>query len=306
MAGAVRTWHVHGMTVISRKSAGYILCLVAGLLVSAPDAAFSTDASCPPDLHLAKLVAGSDFILTGRMQIDRQQFIAEAGKPSPNWIEIPAKIDHLMKGENLTEPLIRFDPKHRPYKPSNDAVLGLSGLPTIMFLTQVDEGPRGLYFAGYTPDALRPATEQSIGEIKAEILRQVDILRLWRADTTLPHFEEVRALIAHLGHVSGAEQQRVFDQLEALGYPAVPAIIAQMDNRQPLLTHSISLVNHAKNAFEGMRHYGPDQVVDALDAILNQITGESFGSIQNGGSDREREASVAGWRVYAATLRCQK
>jgi hypothetical protein len=72
-----------------------------------------------------------------------------------------------------------------------------------------------------------------------------------------------------------------------------------------LRTQAISLVNHTPNAFEAMRHYGPEQVVDGLDAVLNQITGESFGSIANGGSDRQRAASVAGWRIYAADLPCK-
>ena len=106
--------------------------------------------------------------------------------------------------------------------------------------------------------------------------------------------------------VDGDQQQHVFDQLEALGYVAVPAIIAQMDDRRHLRTQAISLVNHAPDAFEGMRHYGPEQVGDGLDAVLNQITGESFGSIVNGGSSRQRDAVVAGWRVYAADLACKQ
>jgi hypothetical protein len=79
-----------------------------------------------------------------------------------------------------------------------------------------------------------------------------------------------------------------------------------MDDRRPLRTQAISLVNHAPNAFEATRHYGPDQVVDGLDAVLRQITGQSFGSIENGGSSRERDAAVAGWRIYAADLPCKR
>ena len=83
-------------------------------------------------------------------------------------------------------------------------------------------------------------------------------------------------------------------------------MIAQMDDRRPLRTQAISLVNHAPDAFEGMRHYGPEQVVDGLNAVLSQITGESFGSIENGGSGRQRDAAVAGWRVFGADLACKK
>ncbi|EIZ79892.1 RDD domain-containing protein [Novosphingobium sp. Rr 2-17] len=202
--------------------------------------------------------------------------------------------------------LLRFYPQDATYKPSNGAMLGLAGEPAILFLTRVDDGPVGLYFAGYTPDALKRATDLTVAAARAEAARQAQIVASWRADTTLPHFAEVRALIASLGQVNGDQQQRVFDRLEALGEVAVPAIIAQMDDRRPLRTQAISLVNHAQDAFEGMRHYGPEQVVDGLDAVLNQVTGESFGSIVNGGSTRQRDAVVAGWKVFAADLACKQ
>jgi hypothetical protein len=123
-------------------------------------------------------------------------------------------------------------------------------------------------------------------------------------DTTLPRYSEVHKLIASLGRVSGEDQQRAFNRLEALGQEAVPAIIAQMDDRRALRTAAISLANHSPDAFESVRHCGPKQVVDGLDAVLNQITGQSFGSIMNGGSDRQRDAAVAGWRIYAADRDC--
>lgn len=170
----------------------------------------------------------------------------------------------------------------------------------------MDQEPNGLYFAGYTPDALRPVTKQAVAATRAEVTRQAQIIASWRADSKLPRFLEVRALIAQLGQVSGNEQHRVFNELEALGEEAVPAIIAQMDDRRLLPTRAISLVNHAPDAFEAMRHYGSEKVVDGLDAVLSQITGASFGSITNGGSDRQRDSAVAGWRIYASNLRCRK
>lgn len=188
----------------------------------------------------------------------------------------------------------------------DEAVLGLAGEPAILFLTRMDDGPVGLYFAGYTPDALKPATDLTLAAVRSEASRQARIVASWHADTTLTHYAEVRALIARLGRVNGNQQQQVFNRLEALGEAAVPAIIAQMDDRRALRTQEISLVNHAPNAFEKLRHYSPEQVVDGLDAVLNQITGQSFGSIVNGGSRRQRAATVAGWQVFAADLACKE
>jgi hypothetical protein len=101
-------------------------------------------------------------------------------------------------------------------------------------------------------------------------------------------------------------QQQLFGKLERLGSSAVPAIIAQMDDRRPLAVQQISLKNRFPGAFESVRHYGPELIVDGLDTILNQLTGQSFGFIGNGGSDEDRRRAVLGWRTYAAKLVCRE
>jgi hypothetical protein len=93
-------------------------------------------------------------------------------------------------------------------------------------------------------------------------------------------------------------EQQAFADLEALGCPAVPAIIERMDDRRSLPDPRISLKNKSPQAFEGLRHYGPQEVVDALAAILNQITGQNFGFIYNGATDAERTKTVRGWRDF--------
>ena len=107
---------------------------------------------------------------------------------------------------------------------------------------------------------------------------------------------------------TGTEQRAVAD-LESLGCPAVPAIIKQMDDRRKLPHPHISLKNKSSYSFEGMRHYAPEQVVDALAAILNQITGRDFGFISTGATDQERTKAIRGWRNFLkntpAKLRCR-
>jgi hypothetical protein len=93
-------------------------------------------------------------------------------------------------------------------------------------------------------------------------------------------------------------EQQAFTDLESLGCPAVPAIIERMDDRRKLPEPRISLQNKSPDAFEGLRHYGPEKVVDALAAILNQITGKDFGFIYNGATDTERDKAVSGWRDF--------
>ena len=282
------------------------LMAAAAICTAGPAPAENAPIPCPVDAKLATLLAASDLVLMGRMNVPKQGLADEARRPSPKYLDIPIEVALVAKGESVGSATVRFYTQDSPYKPSNEAVLALAGEPALLFLTRGDYGAAGLNFAGYRPDALTRATDPGVVAVRAEVSRQTRIAASRPAGTMLPHFTEVRALIARLGRVSGNRQQRVFDQLEALGEAAVPAIIAQMDDRRSLRTQAISLVNHAPDAFEGMRHYGPEQVVDGLDAVLNQITGESFGSIMNGGSDRRRATTVAGWRVYAADLRCSR
>ena len=282
------------------------LGLSAGSVAPTAGAPLSIPASCPANAKLADLLAGSDLVLLGTMDVPRRRLADQAQKSAPEYVDIPILVHEVLKGAAVGNAAVRFYPKDTPYKPTNQAVLGLAGTPAILFLTRVDEGPIGLYFAGDTPDALSSGTGATVDTTRAEVARQVRITRSYLANPALPRFSEVTALIARLGRVSGGEQQRVFDRLVALGETAVPAIVAQMDVRRPLRTQAIALENHSPNAFEGTRHYGPEQVVDGLDAVLNQITGASYGSIMNGGSDRQRGATVAGWRVHASDLVCSK
>jgi hypothetical protein len=96
-------------------------------------------------------------------------------------------------------------------------------------------------------------------------------------------------------------EQKAFANLEGLGCAAVPAIIRRMDDRRRLPDPQIALRNKSPQAFEGIRHYGPEEVVDALAAILNQMTGQDFGFIYNGAADEERTKAIRGWRKYLET-----
>jgi hypothetical protein len=261
---------------------------------------------CPMDTALSALIADSDYILLGTMRVPLEELQRQAGAERPDYIDIPVDIERTAKGMPVASAVIRFYPVDAWYKPSTSTVAKLSGEPALLFLTQVDDGPAGLYFAGSTPGALRPAGAQTMKAVESEVKRQASVLESWVADPSLPHFPEVQRLIAMLGLVRGDEQRRIFEQLEQLGERAVPAIVANMDDRRPLLDKQISLRNRSPAAFERVRHYRPDLVVDALSAVLNQITDKNFGSIHNGGTERQRTAAVAGWRIYASGLHCAR
>jgi hypothetical protein len=115
---------------------------------------------------------------------------------------------------------------------------------------------------------------------------------------------QVTSLIAKMVHKR--TENKAFVDLEALGCAAVPSIIQRMNDRRKLPGPTISLENKSPTAFEGLRHYGPEKVVDALAAILNQITGQDFGFIYNGATDAERTNAIQGWRDWLRRTPAEK
>jgi hypothetical protein len=158
------------------------------------------------------------------------------------------------------------------------------------------------YFANYKTERSLIFFESTLADsIAAEVEFQCEILQKalyanFFADEELG--EKVKSLI---GDMTDAEKEtQAFEELEKLGKAAVPYIILSMDNFNELPIKRISLINNFPGAFEGVRHYGPHLVVDALAAILNQINGESFGNISNGSdtTNAQRNHAIDGWRIY--------
>ncbi|MEJ2817683.1 hypothetical protein [Caulobacter sp. CCG-8] len=272
-----------------------VATLVAGPAAAAPRA-------CPASPELARLVAASSSIVEARFGLSQATLAKTVEHPA--YIAAP-----LADATSLKGPMpgaVQIYPKDEAYLPPPDALRAAVDRRALLFLTQAGSPPQ-FYFAGYSPKALTPATAQAQAGVRSEIARQAAFLRAVPAPAA--HDAEVRRLVSELGGLRGrpgadVRQRAIFARLEALGPAGVPAIVAHMDDRHVLAVPAISLTNHAADAFEGVRHYGPEQVVDALDAILNQITGQSFGAISNGGTEEQRGAAVSGWRVYVADLGC--
>lgn len=98
--------------------------------------------------------------------------------------------------------------------------------------------------------------------------------------------------------VTPGGEQPAFTELEALGTPAVPYIVGHLGDMRPLPEAELSLSNASPTAFEGIRHYSPETVHDALAAILNQLSGQNFEFVYNGASMHERQANTAQWRAW--------
>jgi hypothetical protein len=217
-----------------------------------------------------------------------------------NFASIEIHPTRAMKGSLPPGVAIRQYLSDEAYYVKRETLLTLDSKPVIVFLVLATDGADhpALYFAN--EHGLEAAEGGRVAEINAEIMRQNEVLTHWESDSTLKDFIVVSALINKTTMKNDAAQ--AYKGLEALGRDGVSAIVAQMNDRRDLGVQWIDLVN-PPNFWEGIRHYGPKKVVDALSAILSQITGEDFGDIVNGGSDAERDHDVAGWRIYDDILR---
>lgn len=108
----------------------------------------------------------------------------------------------------------------------------------------------------------------------------------------------LQAMVAELidqTTVSEKLERRAFRELELLGESAVPYMIGSLGDSRMLAERSISLTNRESQTFEERRQYVPVTVHDALSAILNQVTGESFVFVYNGATPQERNENRNKW-----------
>ena len=245
------------------------------------------------------LVAKSSVILTGTLEMPVDRIRACLASNCHAYVDVTVTTGQVLKGHAPPHLAVRWFTELRHHAPEPERVISFNGRQALIFLHEVqDPAVKGFYFAGDTPRALSDAGDAHVQEVRREVAAQQEILLRFAEDfppAKEPLLGKVRGLMD--AATRKATQADAFRRLEELGTEGVPAIIIAMDDRRDLADAAISLRN-LHGGWEGVRHYGPQKVVDAMDAILNQITGEYFGDIQNGGTEAERNAVVERWRIY--------
>ena len=127
-----------------------------------------------------------------------------------------------------------------------------------------------------------------------------DAAKQFKAEASSPSSDLMANRVADLvdSVIQKDHEQEAFTKLEALGMESVPYIVSHLSDSRRLPIQAISLINKSVNAFEGLRHYGPEVVHDALAAILNQITGQSFEFVYNGASSEQRQKNTRAWEAW--------
>lgn len=268
-------------------------------------------ALCPPppaDPDLALLVARSSTIVTGAIDLSPAKLLAHDKTDDA----MQAHLDKVkaLKGHvslPVTIDILRFHGKGL----SQRDLMAANGSDRIFFLASIEANNHNFILSDMRP-ITAAAGANTTDAVVREITRQANLLATWKPDTLAPHYTQVRDLIAELAAVqkdtpnAPETQQAILVKIEALGPAAIPAIVALMDDRRPYISRSIAVWSDDPKAWE-IWQVGADKIVDALSLVLWKITNESYvpgpgpGEIE---TDEERDATVAGWRVYASGLSC--
>lgn len=260
----------------------FIACVVLGLLMTS-----AATVRSEPTTELWRLCAGSSTIATGTLQYsggdDVTLDVAETlkGKPAAH---LAFNRNGAVSGQTVNEADLN----------------AVNGRRVLVFLVTRDiylqPGHAKTTLADETSSALRLATESDARAVRAEVARQARVVHDWRPHPAWPHRAAVAALIRKT--LNPQTENKAFEDLEALGPSAVPAMVDLMDDRRPLGTPWISLPIKDPTFWEGRYIGKPELVVDAIAAILSNMTDEYFGNLVNGGSELERATEVSAWRVY--------
>ncbi|MBK8096096.1 MAG: hypothetical protein IPK26_03265 [Planctomycetes bacterium] len=236
-------------------------------------------------------------IARGVLRVDRDAVAAAA--TGGDYVSIDVEVQEMVHGAEARTVRFRHfvPPKAEPrpeLRPDPDELLALDGTDRVVFLSLAD---KDLYLVDNLGTAIALPERELLARLKQ---REVLHRKLQRLPIPIDATRQAQVAGALATIVADREQQRQsFAAMVQLGRAALPEIIAAMNDRRLLPERELTLANAGAGAFEGQRHYRPKRVVDGVTAVLNELTGESFGFLGNGARDEERDAAVQAWTIYA-------
>jgi hypothetical protein len=239
-----------------------------------------------------RLVANSSLIVRARMvvPVEKVEETIKTGKES--FVTLRFDVLDTLKGTGgLKSVQAVYRSGAESYNPAPKRVLALNGKEVLVFISDRYIVQEKETIRAFEPDK----AEQLRKEISNQRVIADNFARLPAA--TPDNLQgTVKALIDEM--TDPATQQDAVWRLQRLGPRAAPSIIRLMDDRRPLPSKHTMFINTHPKAFEGITHYGPKVVVDALTTVLAFMTEYSFGSLESGGSEDARRTAVNAWRVY--------
>lgn len=114
-----------------------------------------------------------------------------------------------------------------------------------------------------------------------------------------PRPDPMAAKVAQLVDETTNEDKEAaaFAALQNLGSESAPYLVQHLADMRQLPDPTLELEN-GPGSFEGIAHYRPKVVHDALSAILNGMTGQHFEDVHNGATDDVRTRNRAEWTAW--------
>ncbi len=139
---------------------------------------------------------------------------------------------------------------------------------------------------------------EAVRQLARENTRSYELARADKAHlcAVTPVTRQVDKRIAELGKGAEAAEKAVQGLID-LGWPAFRAIVCSLEAANgPYVGGTLRVRTSA--GFEQYAFFKPEKIVDILDLVLSTLSGESFGSIASGGSEKERARAVKGWWTF--------
>jgi hypothetical protein len=182
------------------------------------------------------------------------------------------------------------------FTPSQLHELGQKHL--FLFATRSPQGDDKLYLQ-HPSENIRPYNAREAKALIAEIAHQATLVSEFAHAPYAQPDDTDRGIKSELDRLITASAKQSAYWLLSVRCSVVPALIRQMDDRRPYAGDELA-VGTGPGAFEGVAHYEPKLVVDAVSIILGHLTNQSFGFIHNGGADEARQREVTKWRTWLA------
>lgn len=261
---------------------------------------------------LWKKVVYAHHIVKGTIHVNKEKIIAIQNSKS-EYYTVMIDVQEVLKGSVPTGTIAlrlfiycssEYAPAenwHKEEKANVEYLMSLNNQTGIIFLYEADSRySKGFFFSDYLRNSFLPLNKTNEEAVKKEIEKENDVLnneaffQSFQKDT---YYKKVKKTIEKM--LGALTARGAYRALEKMGQDAVPYIICLMNDRRELPVKHIVLKNHP-DFWEATRQYSPELVVDVLAAILNQVTGESFGFIYNGDdtSEHQRQCTVNGWKIY--------
>lgn len=262
--------------------------------------AVSAEPSKKPVSAKWELIARSDLIARAKIEVPLSALNASLEARKYEFIDLQADVEETVKGSLPQEPVtVRYYTEPSKHDPSARFLEKCNGQEVIVFLVQFDGDVAGICFAGNTPAAVSPFDAREFLTIAREVAQQQEIAEQFDklpVGKTTAADARVRKLLD--GLTRGQTQTAAWEQLLKVPRQDIPAIVRAMDDPRPLAQRDVYVPN-PPDSFESISQYGPPRIVEAASTLLSYLSKIfTFRAIQNGGSERERQADVNGWRVW--------